>query len=545
MTFWVDIVRAMKKKPLFKKNTIRRVPTKSRADVLLIYPPWVVSGFRSQLQRMLPPLGILSIASYLEAHGYEVHIVDLHAETIGPEEFRTILRSLKPRYVGITVLSAHYVPAHHIATICKEEIADAQVIVGGVHAEAEPEHMLQNPHIDAVVRGDGEEAMLELVQGKAYKAIAGLSFREGERVVHNLGRPVVMELDKYPLPAYHLIDFDNYFPPVGAYKDLPATNLLMTRGCPGKCTFCNSANTVLRSRNVENMIRLIKMLRYEYGIRQVYFYDDTFTANKKITTRFCEAMIREKIDVKWICYVRGDMFNDEAAEMMSKAGCHQVLVGVESGSSTLMAKIGKPIQKEKYINIVKIAHRHKIEVRGSFIIGHIDETQETMQETLDFAKKMDLDMFHLSVLTPYPGTQLFKQAKEDGLLLHENYSLYGQNETVLRLKNLGTEEVRRFERYALYKFYFRPKAIYRHLKRLTKLHQIADLFKAVYIIFLDKILEISPTVWSGRIRGWMRWLDFNLESVVNPSIKIPNTTRLSFEVRQNPEIFVETIEQLA
>jgi anaerobic magnesium-protoporphyrin IX monomethyl ester cyclase len=485
----------------FKKHVIARVPRKDRADVLLVYPIWVKRGGRGKLQRMLPPLGILSIAAYLEQHGYEVHVVDLHAEELSPARFRAIVRALRPRFVGVTVLSAHYVPAHHIARICKDEVPDCKVYVGGVHAEAAPEQMLQNPAVDAVCRGDGEETMLELVRGVPYDAIPGLSHRRGGRVAHNPPREVAMDLDAYPFPAYHLVDLDHYFPPAGSYRDLPAVNVLMTRGCPGRCTFCNSATTPLRARSVARMVELIKVLRYDHGIREVYFYDDTFTAQPQRVREFCHAMIADKVDVKWICYVRGDMFNDAHAELMARAGCHQVLMGVESGSAELMAKIGKPIRKDRYVAAVATAHRYGIEVRASFIIGHLAETHATMRETVEFAKEINADFFQLSVMTPYPGTQLFREARRRGLLLHEDYARYGQSELVMKLDTLGPAEVLAFERRAFYEFYLRPIAIWRQLKRLRNPAQVRDLVKAAYILLGEGLGAASEG--APHLQAWL------------------------------------------
>ena len=511
----------------FRKNVITWEPKKERADVLLVYPPWVVLGFRGKLQRMLPPLGILSIASCLEAEGFEVHVVDCHAREMGPDRFRSIVRRLRPRFVGISVLSAHYVPANYIAQIAKEEVPDTVVIAGGVHSEAHPEQMLQNPHIDAVSRGDGEMLMTEVVRGVSFDKIDGLSYRTNGGVHHNPPRPVEMDLDRYPLPAYHLIDFDHYFPPVASYKALPAMNVLMTRGCPGKCTFCNSANTVLRSRSVDKLVELIKHLRYDYGIKQIYFYDDTFTANKKAVKEFCSRMIAEKIDVRWICYVRGDMFNEEAAQMLSEAGCHQVLIGIESGSRTLMQAIGKAIQHDVYKRTVDLAHKHNIEVRGSFIIGHVDETEQTMRETLQFAIDLDIDLFQLAIMTPYPGTQMYQKFKREGRLLHEDYSRYGQNELVFRLNHLTGEQVMRFERHAFRRFYLRPRAVFQQLRRLQNFQMLKDLFTTFLIIFFERFRK------KGDAAEWEKWLDYDLKAVLDPTLRLPEIPRLTFEVRQN------------
>lgn len=511
----------------FQKNVIVRNPKKDRADVLLVYPIWVTRGGRGTLQRMLPPLGILSIASYLEQFGLEVHLIDLHAEEIPPQKFREIVRALRPRFVGIEVLSAHFVPAHHVAQICREEVPDVKVAVGGVHAEAEPEQMLRNPCIEVVCRGDGEEVMLDFVQGKPYREILGLSYRDGGKVRHNPPRPLERDLDKYPFPAYHLIDFDNYFPPVSAYKDLPAMNVLMTRGCPGKCTFCNSAMTTLRSRSAESMVELIKMLRYRYGVRQIYFYDDTFTSVPKTVRTFCEKMIADKVDVKWICYARGDMFKDPLVELMARAGCHQILVGIESGSDTLMKDIGKPIKKEHYKDMVDLAHKHGMEVRGSFIIGHLNETRDTMEETLQFAKDIDLDFFQVNILTPYPGTQLYREAKEKGLLLHEEYDKYGQNEVILKLNHLAPEDVLAFDSNSFYRFFLRPRVLWRQIRRLTNWNQIKDLFKVLYIHAIA-----GYSTHRAANQYLLSWHDYDIEKFADQEIHPPATPRLTYQVRQ-------------
>lgn len=512
-----------------RPGAVPRVPRKDRADVLLVYPVWVKKGGMGRLQRMLPPLGILSIASHLERRGHEVHVVDLHAEELGPEEFRGLVRVLRPRFVGVTVLSVHVLPAHHVAAICKQEVPDAKVYVGGVHAEAAPEQMLRNPAVDAVCRGDGEETMLELVRGVPYAEIPGLSYRRGGRVAHNPPRAVAMDLDAYPFPAYHLVDLDRYFPPVGSYRDLPAVNVLMTRGCPGRCTFCNSANTTLRSRSAESTVDLIASLRHDHGIRQIYFYDDTFTADPRRVREFCRRMIERAVDVRWICYVRGDMFHDEIAALMARAGCHQVLMGVESGSAALMAGIGKPIRRETYVEAVRTAHRHGIEVRASFIVGHVGETRETMRETLDFAKAMDADFFQLSVMTPYPGTILFQEAKARGLLLHEDYARYGQNEPVLRLERLEPEEILAFLRSSFYSFYLRPTAVWRQLRRLTRWSQLRDLLTAARILLLEGVVGAPEA--SARAQ---RWLDFDVEAVADRAVAVPERADLTYEVRQSP-----------
>jgi radical SAM superfamily enzyme YgiQ (UPF0313 family) len=516
---------AAHKRERFVRNRISRRWEDGPVDVLLVYPIWITQAGWGRLQRMLPPLGILSIASFLESKGYKVHIVDLHAEAIGPDRFREILRNLRPRFVGMTVLSSHFIPAHHLAHLCKEELPHTRVIAGGVHAEAYPEHMLKNPAIDAVCRGDGEETMLEFVEGREPGQIPGLSYRRGNRVIHNPPRPVDGELDRYPFPAYHLIDFDHYFPGVGTYKNFPAMNALMTRGCPGKCTFCNSAKTTLRGRSPEKMVEMIQLLRERHGIRQISFYDDTFTADPRNVRTFCKLMIEKKVDVTFVCNVRGDMFGEEMAKLLAQAGCHQVLLGIEAGSPEIAQNLGKRIEREKYKKAVETAHRNGIEVRGGFIIGHIEETEKSLEETLELAAYLELDFFQPSILTPYPGTQLYKDAKERGLLIHENYDVYGQGEVVLKMDNLSSERLLQFYYQCFIRFYFQPKVILKQLKRLRHLRQVIDLFKSFYVLVVQGLIKVS----GSDLRGW---LDFDVDEHAIRLESMPDRARLSFEVRQ-------------
>jgi anaerobic magnesium-protoporphyrin IX monomethyl ester cyclase len=500
-------------------------PVHERLDALLIYPIWVTATGRGRLQRMLPPLGILSIASYLESLHYKVAVMDLHGDPMMPEEFRRRVRELQPKTVGITVLSNHFIVAHHIAAICKEEVPDCRVLVGGVHAEAYPEQMLQNKNIDAVARGDGEETMADFVAGRTYAETMGLSYRGPHNdVIHNPIRALTKDLDQYPFPAYHLIDFSKYFPGVGTYRNYPAINALMTRGCPGKCTFCNSANTVLRGRSPKKMVDLIEHLRKDHGIRQVTFYDDTFTATPITVREFCHEMIKRKVDVTFVCYARGDMFSEEMAGLLAKAGCHQVLLGIESGSQKLMAAIGKPIEKAKYKRVVDIAHQVGIEVRGAFIIGHLEETMETLEETLQFAIDLDLDFFAPSILTPYPGTALYKQAKAENILLHEDYSRYGQGEVILKMKNLSTEELLHFYKWCFFRFYLRPHIFLKQLKRLKTLRQFLDIFSVFRVLVLEGLGKNAS-------ESLLAWIHFDLEKVIDRQVIVPAESRLTWEVR--------------
>jgi anaerobic magnesium-protoporphyrin IX monomethyl ester cyclase len=496
-----------------------------RVDCVLIYPPWTILQGRTFLTNCLPPLGILSIAAYLLEQGFTVRVIDVHAERMSPERFRELIRTYRPRHAGITVLSSMVASSHAIAKLVKREAPDCVVVMGGVHAEAYPERMLSNSAVDLVVRGDGERPMAAVVAGKPWPTIESVSFlRPDGTVQHTPLQAIEMELDRYPMPAYHLVDFKRYFPSATSYRNLPAINIIMTRGCPGTCTFCNSARTVLRSRSPGKVFEQIQLLRQQYGIRQIQFFDDTFTVNRPGVLELCRLLRQHRVDITFSCYARGDCFNAEMAQALKSAGCHQIMIGVETGSEAIMRNIGKVIRKDRYAEVVRIAHQHGIEVRAGFIIGNPGETWATMDESLRFAIALDVDFFQLSISTPYPGTELFRWALADGRLKHHDYKRYGQGEPIVRLDDLSDAQILAFERYAWRKFYLRPEVFLRQLRRVTTLRQLKDLYNAFSLLIMNRIINQGP--------DWAGWDRAGEEDHYDRPVTYREAVRLTYEVRR-------------
>jgi anaerobic magnesium-protoporphyrin IX monomethyl ester cyclase len=495
-----------------------------RLDLLLVYPPWPAAKGRARLISILPPLGVLSIAANVEQHGHSVVVCDAHAEQLDDHDVRLLLRKHRPRFVGLSVLTSQVLVAHVIARIAKEEVPDCVVVAGGVHAEVMPVRMLRNSAIDLVIRGDGEQAMVEILEGKPFDQIAGASHRKKGSVVHNAGREVVMDLDVYPMPAYHLVDFDLYYPGATTYRQLPAINLLMIRGCPGKCTFCNSAKTTLRTRSPASMVAQIKHLYDKYGIRQFQFYDDTFTVMKKTCLEFCALLTAENLDVSWIGFIRGDCFSDQIARAMKGAGCHQVLMGVETGSAEIAERIGKPIDHAKYKRAVEIAHDHGLEVRASFIIGSLGETWETMQDSLDMALELDFDFVQLFISTPYPGTAMYKEAVERGWLREESWDAYGQARVLVDQPQIDAETIYRFERHFNRRFYLRQKFARRMFKRSLNPRHLRDYALAVPYL----LMGMKGDPMAGK---WACWANIQEADHLDLDLTEPNELTLTYTVR--------------
>lgn len=488
-----------------KRKIVEPWKTWHQSDILLINPPWVSKdeNIWNGIKAAMPPLSLLSIAAFLEQEGLSVQILDVHIEKLSAAQVTERIRAANPKWVGMTVMTATSIPAHKIARLAKEACPSAQVVFGGVHAEALPVEALSNSAVDYVVRGDGENTFLKMVTGEDPRRLNGVSWRDGDAVVNNPPVEVQMDLDRYPMPAYHLVPMQMYYPTIGAYERLPAINMLMTRGCPGKCTFCNSANTTLRSRSADCVVKEIEHLRDTYGIREIQFYDDTFTVNRKNVLRFCELMIERKVGVSWVAFIRADCFNEELGAAMGKAGCHQVLIGIESGDDEILRNIRKPIHRERIAQSIQIARKNGIESRCAFIFGNMGDTLETMERTLRYSIQLNPDLALYNISTPYPGTQLFQWAKEHGYLVTEEWSEYELSTFLLRLPTVSEEEVFRFYAYAHKEFYMRPSAIWRRLRKLRRWQHIRDIIHAFFYIVLRHKLGRRGEVrqdWVGYVK---------------------------------------------
>lgn len=484
-------------------NNCSRPTQSADCDVLLVNPPWYSKdqNIWHGIKAAMPPLGLLSIAAYAEREGFRTRVIDLHVERCGIETFRAALRTAAPKVVGISMMTATAIAAHRVARIVKEELPDARVVVGGVHADAMPEECLRSHAIDVAVRGDGEETFARIAAGVALPELRGVSFRRNGERVHTPAGSVNLDLDALPLPAYHLVPMRKYHPALGASRRLPAINMVMTRGCPGKCTFCNSAETPLRVRSADLVVDEIALLRERYGIREIQFYDDTFTVMKQNTLRFCEQMKKRRLGVTWSAFARTDCFSESLAKALREGGCHQLMFGVESGDPEILERIRKPIDIDKTRWAVRVAQKAGLEVRATFMLGNPGETEESMQRTIDYAVSLRPDLALFNITTPYPGTQMFEWAKRHGYLRTEDWSEYELSASIMQLPTVSNAAVAAAYSRAHRSFYAQPGVLLRRLARIRRLSHLTDNVQAFFFIVLRTKLGRRGLVRQEWIKG--------------------------------------------
>jgi radical SAM superfamily enzyme YgiQ (UPF0313 family) len=361
---------------------------------------------------------------------------------------------------------------------------DTSVTAGGIHATILPEDFLKYDFIDNCIRGEGEIPFFELISGKDKKDILSLSFKENGNIIHNSQGPVLDNLDSLPLPAYDLLPMSKYKPSLGSYKLLPAIGMVTSRGCPGKCTFCYGQyfGKKIRYHSAERIYAEIMHLKDIYGIREISFYDDTFTAVKPNLVKFCNMLINRDAKLSWSCFSRTDLVNKDLLKLMKTAGCHQICYGVESGDENILKNIQKDVSLETAKEAIKLTKAAGIEARATFMIGNPEETVQTLEKTFKFAVEIDPDIALFNITTPFPGTEMFKWASNNGYIKTYNWADYDLSKPVMEVPGIGAEEIARYYKLFNRRFYLRPWYLIRRAFKMGSFERIKSGFMAFLTI---------------------------------------------------------------
>jgi len=406
--------------------------------VLLIQPPWY--GFQNIVSTRLY-LGLAYLAAVLEKNGDEVVIfngetffdsIEKGNENIVIDEevylknfssshtvYAKIMeatRDFKPDLAGISFMTANATSAYILAKMLKESHPSLPLIAGGPHPTLLPEEPFNRSVFDYIVRGEGEETIIELVETiknkKDVSSIKGLSYRKNGQIIHNDNRPFIENLDSLPFPAFHLMhDAKKY--------QYACTGITSSRGCPFECIYCASKllwTRAVRSRSPANVVAEIKHRHERLGVTLFAFSDDTFTFKSAFVEDFCRRVLDLHFKIKWYCDTRGDTVDLRLLKLMKKAGCDHIYLGLETGSPKIQKLIKKNISNEKVCDAIKMARQAGIETTVYFMVGFPDETEEDIWESIQAMRWINPDHALWSILTPYPGTGVWQIAQDRGLV---------------------------------------------------------------------------------------------------------------------------------
>jgi radical SAM superfamily enzyme YgiQ (UPF0313 family) len=438
------------------------------------------------------PQGLGSIAGYVESFGYRADVIEPDIEGMDAAAFAERLRRGGYGLIGISAFTTNVAFAYRTVALCKQALPDVPVVLGGSHPTIFPERTMREcPQLDFIVTHEGEKPFLALLGALAgggdLGEVPNLVRREGGRVVVNPRRAEWLDLDELPMFPYHKFDAARYVPAPSLRRVLPTFNYMAQRGCPYRCSFCDTRThgRRVRYRSVGRVIEDLRALRRDFGVRGLVFEGSNFTARTAWVRAFCEALVREDFRLSWYAMGRVDLAAD-LLPLMRRAGLWCMSFGIESANERTLQRMHKKIHVEQARDTVRRLKRLGVRCTGSFIIGYPGETEAEAERTIDYACRLGLDVAVFFIPVPFPGTELWDHAVADGGLKEhvawEDYAAWlDHNRPIYTNPLLGGRHVALYNA-AFRRFYARPGYVLRQLTEVRSRQDVQRLmqgFKSV------------------------------------------------------------------
>ncbi|TEU19442.1 MAG: radical SAM protein [Anaerolineales bacterium] len=477
--------------------------------ILLVSPISKVWSSRKHI-----PLGLGYLAAVLEQAGHQVQIYDAAVED---EPLGDILDRGKFEVVGISSTTPLINEAWEAAREAKAH--GAVTILGGPHLTLLPDESMQRPEVDLVVRGEGEDAIVEiasnlqpptsnlqspqLYERAVWSRIAGLSFRdESGQIVHNPPRPLRKGLDSIPFPAHHLFKIERYtnLQPLtdGLDPKARAYTIVTSRGCPYNCIYCSKAVTgrIWRPRSPENVVAEWHWLVRDLGATEIGVTDDTMTLDMERAKAICRMLIAEGLNtVPWITIhgINARNTDEELLRLMKQAGCKRVGFGVESGNQCVLDSIKKQQTVDEVRRAFANAKKAGLETMGFFIFGLPADTEETMEDTIRLALELDPELANFMIAAPFPGTEMYNIVLREGHLFSHDWSDFAIHDEKARFEigDLTAELVERKWHEAYRRFYLRPSRLWRRATSLDTWRRLPTYFSNFKRFAIGRIKKAS------------------------------------------------------
>lgn len=459
--------------------------------ILFIYPPSPVMNREDRCQQPtkdllvippLPPMDLMymaAVAEEIKYPHYQAKIIDYSLIENSVEQFKSDLNEFQPDYLIMNVASTTFENDLSVLDTAKEILPNLVTIAKGAHfLTSNMDVLYKYKNLDLIMVGEVEDTLKEILQEKSYEKIKGLCYRDGFVAKYTGKRPFVQDLDKIPFPARHLVDNSKFRRPDN--NKIQAI-IKVSRGCPYHCFFCLAtpvSGSKVRVRSVDNVVEEIRECIEKYKITNFLFWSDIFNQDREWVLDLCEAIIDSGLKITWSANTRADTADEEMAEFMYEAGCRLVSIGVESGSQFILDKIGKKITIEQIKKTVKTFKEAKIKVYNYFVLGLPWDTEDTIEETIDFAIRLNSDFASFYTATPLPGTRFYKFAKEKHLLSEKDSFDGAYYNPVVNTLCLSKERVFELHKSAIKRFYLRPGFIFRSILNIRSFAEIKNYFKS-------------------------------------------------------------------
>jgi anaerobic magnesium-protoporphyrin IX monomethyl ester cyclase len=436
-----------------------------------------------------PPLGLALIAAVLEKAGYKVTLLDANALNLQPEDVPSLISGAD--VVGLTAMTPTIFTAFRIAHFIKQSNPDLKIIMGGAHATMLPEETMNSTSdIDIIIRGEGEESIFEVLHAleskQSIENIAGITFRKNADIMSTSSRTSCVNMDTLPFPAYHLLPRSKYRPHPPHGISSPFAAVVTSRGCPYHCAYCSKPvfGSTFRSQSPDKVVDELKYLKERFSVKEVAFYDDSFTLDKKRVHSICDKIVSSKVKISWTCETRVNLVDRELLLHMKRAGCYAIAYGIESAAPEVIKMLHKDTTIPQVEEAVRLSREMGLQVVGYFMIGSPSETPDTIRQTIGFAKKLKVDFAQFAVTTPFPGTELYDmymRERQDKIPWDSFVYAGTDNSTtpVFESDKLSRADLKIWLKKAYREFYLRPGYFWQRLRRCTSWAEIRMNFKGL------------------------------------------------------------------
>ncbi|MFC1850494.1 B12-binding domain-containing radical SAM protein [candidate division CSSED10-310 bacterium] len=443
--------------------------------ILLINPPAREIHYEPIV---LPPLGLLYLAALLMKNSHQVEVLDCFALNLTWEEYRNRLSPFD--VIGITGLTPTIDSTFRALRHARD--FSRHLVLGGPHATASIDTIFRDcPEVDYVIQREAEYSFLELVteieagQGNEDR-VPGVA----TRTTVNPPGDYITSLDQLPFPARQLVPWTDYRYPL--FGSGAVTSVITSRGCPYSCIFCDKSicGSRWRARSVANVMEELFQIKHDFGITNIIFYDDLFTLNRKRVLDLCCNIIQAKLDIRWKCEGTVDSVDEEMLEVMKKSGCQVIAYGVESAHQKSLDYLNKPSKVSQAGPAFAMTRRAGIKTMGYFLLGLPPESYSESEQTIELALQLKADFAQFSILSPTPGTALYKQAQKKGwyreIKAHNLFDKDLQRPVVIS-ENWSEENLEKIIKQAQRRFYFRPSFLIKSITEVSSLGEFTEKFK--------------------------------------------------------------------
>jgi len=460
--------------------------------ITFVYPGLELTGrYKDVIKGVtLPPQGLCQLAAVTRELGHETTIIDAMVLSLDVEATVAEIKRQAPDIVGISSTTMQIMMVGELSRRVKEELPNVTVLLGGPHVTVTAEETLERlPAIDIAFIGEAEKSIenfLAVFPDGDLSAVNGLAYRRDGKFFQTAPQGLIANLDDLPFPAWDLLPDlrTNYQQSVARIDRIPTASITTSRGCPYECIFCarNVFGRSYRGHSVEYVMRIVDFFRETAGIRSIAFEDENFVVLRDRLEAICNEFIKRKLDLPWSCAARVDLVDADTLALMREAGCTSISYGIESGCQKILDNLGKGLKLEGIERGIKLTKAAGIRPRGYFIIGNPGETKETIQETMDFVKRVPFAEVQMSFMCPFPGTELHDSASEYGEFDNDWSKL--NIWTPVFLPHGWTQDMLEAESKRFYRqFYFRPGPILRYGLRALRQGNLSKYVKDGWTIF--------------------------------------------------------------